>query len=467
MLKDHSCADLQPKLDKKSVKLAGFVHAIRKHGSIVFIDLRDSTGLCQIVVAPEYKQAYKIAESLGVETIIQVAGKVKKRPKGSDNPKLVSGKVEIEAEDINVLSKAKTPVFELDKDTINVNEEKRLQYRYLDLRSNRMKKNLELRHNINNYVRDFLSKQGFLEVETPYLTKGTPEGAREYVVPSRIEPGKFYVLPQSPQQFKQLLMVSGVEKYFQLVRCFRDEDQRKDRQAEFTQLDIEMAYVTEEDIMILIEQLMTEMVEDLFPKKKLLQSPFPVMSYNQAIKDYGTDRPDIRKNKNDPNELAFCWVKDFPLMEYKEKTKELTSTHHPFTKPRQEDIKLLDTEPEKVKAEAYDLVLNGWEIFGGSIRISDPKLQFKIFQVLGLEDKVIKERFGHMIQAFEYGVPPHGGIASGHDRLVALLAGEKNIREAIAFPKTGDGRDLMMQAPSAVDPKSLKELHIKTDIKKK
>lgn len=463
MLKDHYSADLKAKLAGKEVKLAGFVHARRKHGSIIFFDLRDTTGLTQVVFLPENKEAYDTAKDLGPETVVQITGKVKERPSGMINEKIVSGEVEIEATGIKVLSKAKTPVFAVDQDSIGINEAKRMKYRYLDLRTKRMTKNLKLRHQVNRFCRDFLDKQSFTEIETPDLTKGTPEGAREYIVPARLQPGKFYVLPQSPQQFKQLLMVSGIEKYFQIARCFRDEDQRGDRQAEFTQLDIEMAYVEQEDILVLTEQLLSEMIEELFPKKKITQSPFPRFTHEEAIKKYGTEKPDIRKDKKDPNELGFCWVTDFPLMEYGQESKQLTSTHHPFTKPRDEDIKLLDKSPEKVKAEAYDLALNGWEIFGGSIRITDPELQKKVFKILGLNDKEIEERFGHMLKAFEYGVPPHGGIASGQDRIISILANEKNIREVIAFPKTGDGQDLLMEAPSTISPALLKELNIKID----
>jgi len=461
MLKDHYCSDLNPRLVGETVKLAGFIHSRRDHGQIIFVDLRDSSGLCQIVFNPDNKELYRKADKLTPESVVLVIGKVKKRPKGMENKKIKSGQVEIDAQKLELLAKARTPVFEIGQDTRKVNLEKRFEYRYLDLRSKRMANNLKLRYQINSYCRQFLDRQGFIEVETPDLTKGTPEGAREFIVPSRLHQGQFYVLPQSPQQFKQLLMVSGIERYFQITRCFRDEDQRSDRQPEFTQLDIEMAYVDQDDIIILVEELVTELIGKLFPKKRFTETPFPRLTYRQAEEKYGSDRPDIRQNKKDPQEMGFVWVTDFPLMEYDLGEKKLRSTHHPFTMPLEKDIDRLEKEPEKVLAKAYDLVLNGVEVFGGSIRITDPELQRRVFRVLGLKDKEIENRFGHMLKAFEYGVPPHGGIASGQDRFIALLAGEKNINEVIAFPKTGDGSDLMMGAPSSISSKQLRELGIK------
>lgn len=461
MLKDHYCSELTVKLAGKKVELAGFIHSRRDHGQIIFIDLRDSSGLVQVVFDPEDKKICQQANKLTPESVVQIIGEVQKRPKGMENKKIASGKIEVRAEKLKVLAEAKTPVFEVNKDTRLIDEEKRLTYRYLDLRSKRMADNLKLRHQIITFIRQFLNEQGFLEVETPYLTKGTPEGAREYLVPSRLHLDQYYVLPQSPQQFKQLLMVGGIEKYYQIARCFRDEDPRGDRQQEFTQLDLEMAYITQEDILILTEQLLSELIEDLFPKKKITKLPFPRMTYQKAMKEYQTDAPDIRENPDDPNELGFVWVTDFPLMEWDGKGKQLQSSHHPFTKPREEDTDLLEKEPDKVLAEAYDIVLNGTEVGGGSIRISDHQLQKRVFKVLGLTDKVIEERFGHLLKAFRYGVPPHGGIAPGLDRLVMELTGEKNIREVIAFPKTGDGRDLMMGAPSKIPSEQLKEIGIK------
>ncbi len=460
MLKDHSARELTKKIAGKTVRLAGFVHSIRSHGKIIFIDLRDFTGLVQIVFDPENKEAHRAAKKLSGEYVVTIEGVVKERPSGMVNDDIVSGEVEIEAKKLEILSKAKTPPFEVDKDTRNVSEEKRLKHRYIDLRSQRMIENLRVRTKVIRFLTDFLIGQSFLEIETPYITKGTPEGAREYVVPSRLHKGNFYVLPQSPQQFKQLLMVSGVERYFQIAKAFRDEDPRADRQQEFTQLDIEMSYITQEDILTIVEQMMSEMIEELFPNKKITQLPFPRLTYQQAMKEYSSDSPNMKKSLEDPDELAFCWVTDFPLMEYSESEGKLVSTHHPFTAPNVEDISKLESQPEKVRAQAYDLVLNGYEVAGGSIRISDQKLQEKVFQILGLSDSEIKDKFGHMLEAFEYGVPPHGGIAGGLDRLVAEIANEDNIREVIAFPKTGDGRDLMMNAPSKISKKQLKELGI-------
>jgi aspartyl-tRNA synthetase len=466
MLKDHNASDLTSKIDGKEVRLAGFVHSIRSHGKIIFIDLRDFTGLTQIVFAPENKEAYREAQKLSGEFVVFVKGIVKKRPSGMINKEIVSGEVEIEAKELKILSKAKTPPFQVDKDTRDISEKKRLKHRYIDLRSKRMLENLKIRTKVIRYLTDFLIDSSFLEIETPYITKGTPEGAREYVIPSRLHKGEFYVLPQSPQQFKQLLMVSGIERYFQIAKAFRDEDPRSDRQQEFTQLDIEMSYVDQEDILAIVEQMISEMVEDLFPDKKIAKLPFPRLTYNQAMKEYASDSPNMKENLEDPNELAFCWVTDFPLMEFNENEKKLVSTHHPFTAPNKEDLDKLDNEPENVRAQAYDLVLNGYEVAGGSIRISNQDLQKKIFQILGLSDQEIDNKFGHMLEAFTYGVPPHGGIASGLDRLVAEIANEDNIREVIAFPKTGDGRDLMMSAPSEIDQKQLDELGIKFTEKK-
>jgi aspartyl-tRNA synthetase len=328
-----------------------------------------------------------------------------------------------------------------------------------------MKNNLQLRHQIITGLRHYFNQQGFWEIETPYITKGTPEGSREFIVPARLVPGEFYVLPQSPQQFKQLLMVSGVEKYYQVARCFRDEDQRGDRQAEFTQFDLEMSFIEQEDILQLIEGALIEMVKAAAPHKKILQTPFPRLSYAEAMAKYGCDKPDLRQDKNDPDELAFCWVLDFPLFEYSETEKKLVASHHPFTAPQPADIPLLDNEPQRVKAWAYDVVLNGNEVGGGSIRIHQRDLQNKIFQLLGLAEKEISERFGHILEAFEYGAPPHGGLALGLDRLVMILANEPSIREVIAFPKTGDSRDLMMGAPSSLPEKTLQEANIKAVIK--
>ncbi len=440
----------------------GWVEARRDMGKIIFIDLRDATGLVQVVFAlPEAGSVYDLAKELRSEYVIAVQGRVQKRTEKTINPKLATGTVEIAALDLRILNKSQTPPFELTNDTRSVNEETRLKYRYLDLRSERMQRNLILRDRVTTHLRDWLHDRGFLEIETPILTKGTPEGAREYLVPSRLHPGQFYVLPQSPQQFKQLLMVAGFDRYFQIARCFRDEDQRGDRQPEFTQLDLEMSFVDQEDILSLVEALFLDLVKTVAPEKHITQVPFPRLPYAEAMRKYNSDRPDIRKNKNDPQELGFCFVVDFPLFEWSEEEDKLVSTHHPFTAPRDEDVGLLEGAPEKALSKQHDFVLNGFEIAGGSIRIHRPDQQRQIFKILKLSEEEVERRFGHLLEAFSYGAPPHGGIAPGLDRLVMILAGEPNIREVMAFPKTGDARDPMMGAPSELPAKSLQEVHLK------
>lgn len=443
----------------QEVKVCGWVNTRRDHGKIVFIDLRDRTGLLQIVFVPG-SEAYNKISQIRPEWVLSVTGKINKRPEKLVNEKMITGTVEMLASDLEVFNEAKTPPFEIDKDTRGVDEELRLKYRYLDLRSPNMTANLLLRDKIMKFVRSYLWEREFKELETPLLTKSTPEGAREFVVPSRLYPGEFYVLPQSPQQFKQLYMVAGIEKYFQLPKCFRDEDQRGDRQPEFTQLDIEMSFVSQEDIWDLVEPMMIEMVEKFVPDGKIATKPFPHLTYAESMEKYGTDKPDLRQDKNDKKEFAFCWIIDAPLFKYSQTDKKLVSCHHPFTMPQEQDLAKLDTEPEKVRAYAYDLALNGSEIFGGSIRIHKKEIQNKIFDILGVSKEEKQRRFGHMLEAFEYGAPPHGGIAAGIDRVVAILAGEDAIREVIPFPKTGDAKDLMMGAPSSVSEQQLKDVHI-------
>lgn len=444
----------------EEVTLKGWVHVRRNMGKMIFIELRDRTGIIQVVFHPGNPDALAAAAELRSEFVVAIRGKVNKRPEKQVMADQPTGTVEFEALELTILNAAKTPPFELTSDTRAVDEELRLKYRYLDLRTERMRKNIELRHKVTKFFRDFLASKDFLEIETPILTKGTPEGSREYLVPSRLHAGKFYVLPQSPQQFKQLLMVGGMERYFQVARCFRDEDQRGDRQPEFTQLDMEMSFIEEEGIMSLVEEMLIKLVETCAPEKKIKQTPFPRISYAEALAKYGSDKPDLREDKNDPNELAFCWVVDFPLFERSESENRLVSAHHPFTAPRDGQAELLETAPEKVIAKAYDIVLNGYEIGGGSIRIHDRATQNRIFQILGLSDEEIQERFGHMLEAFEFGAPPHGGIAPGIDRIVMLLASEPNIREVITFPKTGDARDPMMGAPAPMPEPQLQEAHI-------
>jgi len=588
MLRTNTCGELTRKDNKKEVTLCGWTHTRRDHGGIIFIDLRDRYGITQIVFDPKHnKKTHSEAEHLRREDVIQIKGKVRPRGKGLENPKLKTGEIEVLVDQLNILNKAETPPIEVD-DRIEINEDMRLKYRYIDLRKPKMQKNLEIRHKAIKAVRDFFDKEGFLEIETPMLAKSTPEGARDYLVPSRVNPGKFYALPQSPQLFKQLLMVSGCDKYFQIVKCFRDEDLRADRQPEFTQIDVEMSFIDQEDIYDVNERLMK------YIWKKVLnidvKTPFKRITYQEAMDKYGTDKPDIRfgleltditnivknsdfkvftdniksggivkainvKNsplsrkeidelisfvqiydakglawikvtdkglessivkflnekiqkelikklkaqKNDlllfvsdhkhfivnaalgalrdhlakklnlikPNTYEFIWATDFPLIEYDENEQKHVAVHHPFTSPKDEDIKLLDKEPEKAKAKAYDLTLNGVEIGGGSIRIHKREIQEKIFKVLGISQKEAQNKFGFLLDAFKYGAPPHGGIAFGMDRIVAILTNNESIREVIAFPKTKNAESLMEGSPSEVDEKQLKELNIKLDIVKK
>ncbi len=442
----------------RTVRLNGWVHVRRDMGKIIFVHLRDRSGQAQIVFGPDNPD-YDVAKTLRDEFVVEIEGQVVARSAKNVNPNLPTGKVEVQSTKLTILAQAATPPFPLG-DTKPVNEDARLTYRYLDLRSERMNANLRFRSNVAMFMRNYLTHEGFIEIETPYITKGTPEGAREYIIPSRLQPGKFYVLPQSPQQFKQLLMVAGMERYFQIARCFRDEDQRGDRQPEFTQLDLEMSFVDQDEVFDLTEKLFTALVAELCPEKKITAKPFPRIPYAEAMKKWGSDKPDIRKDTNDPNELGFCFIVDSPLFEYSAMDKKLVSTHHLFTAPQDSDVALLDTDPTKAKGKQYDFVLNGFEIAGGSIRIHDQALQRKVFKILQLTDEEIETRFGHMLRAFSYGVPPHGGIAPGLDRIVMILRNEPNIREVMAFPKTGDGRDLMMGAPSELPPNALREAHI-------
>jgi aspartyl-tRNA synthetase len=443
----------------QEVEVSGWVHARRDMGKLIFIDLRDRTGLLQVVFWS--KDVVAKANALRPEFVVTIKGKVSERPEKMRNPKLATGGIELSAADLEILNESKTPPFELDKDTMPVSEELRLKYRYLDLRTERMQRNLILRDKVTTQFRDFLHKNNFIEVETPCLTKGTPEGSREYIVPSRLHAGKYYVLPQSPQQFKQLLMVAGLERYFQVARCFRDEDQRGDRQPEFTQVDLEMSFVEQEDVMRLVEELALDVVRTVTPEKKITQTPFPRLTYAEAVAKYGNDKPDLRVNKDDPNELAFCWVVDFPFFE---KTDEggWTFTHNPFSapQPKYRDNLMSKTDIGGILTTQYDLVLNGYEIAGGSIRNHRSEALRKVFEIMALDEEQISTRFGHMLEAFEFGAPPHGGLAFGFDRLVMLLAGEPNIREIIAIPKTGDARDLMMGAPSDLPEAQLKEANI-------
>jgi len=465
MYKTENCGKLNLKFKNKEVTLAGWVNSKRDHGKVIFIDLRDFSGIVQLVITPENKEIYKLTESIGPEFVIQAKGKLQERPDGMKNPNVPTGEVEVLVTALKIFSSSKTPPFEIDKDTSKVKEEIRLKYRYLDLRSERMKNNLKKRYEVIQYFRDYLKKENFVEVNTPILSKSTPEGARDYLVPSRLHKGKFFALPQSPQQYKQLLMLAGVERYFQIAPCFRDEDARADRHpGDFYQLDMEMAFVEREDVLEMTEKMFTEMIKKLFPEKKITESPWPRLKHKEVIKKYKSDKPDLRKDKKDKNELAFAWIIDFPLFVKQTKEdffhgagKEWAPSHHMFTAPKEEDLDMLNKDPGKVHSYQYDLVLNGFELGGGSIRISDRKIQEKIYDLIGFSEKD-KEKFKHLLTAFQYGVPPHGGIAPGVDRLLAIVIGEPNLREVTPFPLSGDGRDPMMGSPSEVDKKQLKEL---------
>ena len=454
----------------KEVEMAGWVAGRRDHGKIIFVDLRDRSGITQLVFTPKDKEIYETGNTLRSEWVIRVKGLVQRRPSGMENDDLPTGKHEIQVTHIEVLAQSETPPFSLDTDGSDVGEETRMQYRYLDIRRPRLTNNLRMRHLVQQYIREFLSARDFVEVETPVLGKSTPEGARDYLVPSRLRPGAFYALPQSPQQYKQLLMVAGIERYFQIVRCFRDEDTRGDRQPEFTQLDIEMSFIEQQDILDLAEEMLIGLVRALYPDAMLTldkNGRMPRLTYREAMDTYKTDRPDLRKNTEDLKELAFGIITDFPAFEWKEQEKRWDAVHHPFTMPQVSDVgefnEQFEKDPAQIMAYQYDIVLNGYEIAGGSIRIHESELLTRIFEVMGNKRKDIEEKFGHLLKAFQYGVPPHGGIAFGFDRLMMVLQNEPSIREVIAFPKTGDGRDLMMGAPSEVDAAQLKELHIKVD----
>ena len=456
MLRTHNCGQLSVNEVGKEATLTGWVASRRDHGKLIFIDMRDRYGLTQVVFIPkEAPEAYKLAVDLRSEFVIKVTGIVNRRPGNTVNPKLSTGEVEVLVKSLEILNPSLTPPFEIEDD-LDITEELRLKYRYLDLRRKKVFKNFIMRHNLYKIIRAFLAGQSFIESETPILTKSTPEGARDYLVPSRLNPGEFYALPQSPQLFKQILMVSGIDRYYQIAKCFRDEDLRADRQPEFTQLDLEMSFVDEEDIFGIIERLMQLIFKEI--SRLDIPIPFPRMSYAEAQSKYATDKPDLRKDLN--TEFAFVWIKDFPLFKYNEEEKRWESEHHPFTSPAPQDLGILENEPQKVKSRSYDLVLNGVELGSGSIRIHNQQLQERIFKIIGIDKDEAHKRFGFLLEAFQFGAPPHGGFAFGIDRLLAILAGESSIREVITFPKTQKAFCPLTSAPSEVDINQLKELSL-------
>jgi len=442
--------------EKQTVTLCGWVHRRRDHGKLIFIDIRDRYGVTQVVFVPGVsKEAHDTAQRLGPEFVVKVTGEVAARSERNVNKDIPTGEVELCAQQLEILNPSKNPVFEIDDDG-EVGEELRLTYRYLDLRRQKVAEALKVRHRLCSVIHRELDREGFLNIETPVLTKSTPEGARDFLVPARMTPGAFFALPQSPQLFKQMLMVAGMDKYYQIVKCFRDEDLRADRQPEFTQLDMEMSFVTQEDIFEVTERLFKAVFKEV--KGIDLPTPFPRMTHAQAMASYQSDKPDIR---NDKNEFAFLWVVDFPLFKYNEEEKRWDSEHHPFTSLLPEDKALFEAgDYGRVRSCAYDLVLNGNEIGSGSVRIHDRDVQRKIFEIIGIDEDEAQKRFGFLLRAFEYGAPPHAGVAYGIDRLTTLLTGLDSIRDVIAFPKTQKGSCLVTDAPSSVDPDQLMQLGI-------
>jgi len=454
VLRTHTCGDIRKEDIGKEVILCGWVDSRRDHGKLIFIDVRDRYGLTQVIFLPKPNiETYEKAKKLRNEDVVRIKGEVNARPTKTENPKIPTGFVEVCVKDLEILSPAEDLPFNVE-DNMDPGEDVRLTHRYLDLRRKKVFEKFILRHKLNQGFREFLNDKGFLEIETPFLTKSTPEGARDYLVPSRLQPNKFYALPQSPQLFKQILMVGGLDRYYQIVRCFRDEDLRKDRQPEFTQLDMEMSFVDEEDIIGIVE----EMVVSVFSKAlgKDIKAPFLRIPHKEAMQKYGTDKPDIGSG-----DFRFLWVVDFPLFEYNDLERDWQPSHHPFTAPRQEDIQWLDKDLSKVRSRSYDLVLNGEEIGSGSVRIHNLDLQKKIFQILKISEEKAEEKFGFLLRAFKYGAPVHAGAAFGLDRLCAIISGSESIRDVIAFPKTQRGVCPLSDAPTPVDDKQLKELYLR------
>jgi len=449
----------------KEVELAGWVDARRDHGKLIFIDLRDEKGLVQLVFSAKDEKLRKQADELRPEWVIRIRGKASKRPDNMINADLETGKVEVAVKDLEVLAESKTPPFPLDSDGYEIEEELRLRYRYLDLRRERLQKNIRLRSEFVRRVREFLFNKDFIEIETPLLTKATPEGARDFIVPARLQQGKFFALPQSPQQYKQLLMMAGFERYFQIARAIRDEDLRAERGFEHTQIDMEMSFVERKDVMALNEEMMIAVFEAM--GATIREKPFPIFTQKEAMEKFGEDKFDMRTEKEkEKNVLAFAWVVDFPFFEddkYMVNGGGWTFSHNPFSAPASEaDEKLLlaGKEIEKITSSQYDLVCNGYEVGGGSIRSNKSEVLKAVLNIIGYDDKAVKKDFGHMLEAFEYGAPPHGGIAHGVERLIMILTGEEYLREVQAFPQTGSGRTSVMDAPSEIDKKHLDELGI-------
>ena len=454
------------KNENQTIELMGWVENRRDHGKLIFIDFRDRSGTAQIVFVPAVmKEGQEIASRLRSEWVVRVVGEAKRRPKGMENPDVPCGAFEVTATELEVLSEAATPPFPLTTEGYDIEEEVRLKYRYLDLRRERMRKNIRLRHKVTSLAREYLDNNDFVEIETPLLSKASPEGARDFLVPSRLQQGKFFALPQAPQQYKQLLMIAGFERYYQIARALRDEDLRGDRQFEHTQIDLEMSFVSEGDVRAMVEGMMIHIAESC--GKKIWKKPFPVFTHEEATEKFGADKFDLRDEPKDKNTLAFAWVIDFPLFEFDKNTKRFIFAHNPFSAPKSEHVdKLMQGKDlEILRAQQYDLVCNGLELASGGVRISNPEVQRKVFEVMGLNNEEIETRFGHMLEAYTFGAPPHAGMAPGLDRLVSVLAGESAISEVIAFPKTRGGRDPMMDAPSEVSSEQLRELGL--SIKKK
>ena len=456
--------DLGAKVGQE-VSISGWVDIRRDQGKMIFFDFRDVTGYVQGVVLSGNKETLEKAKEVRSEWVLKVNGKVNRRPDKNIQKDKQNGEIELEILSIEILNPASTPPFDVRADGRDINEEVRLKYRYQDLRRPRLQKNIVNRHKVLLHVRNAFSKEGFSEIETPLLSATTPEGSRDFIVPSRLDMGAFYSLPQSPQQYKQLLMASGFERYFQFARCMRDEDTRGDRQPEFTQLDMEMSFVEQKDVMAMNEKVILDLVKNLYPEKQIQQEPIPVMSYKEVMEKYGSDKPDIRKDKDNPNELAFLWVVDFPMFEKDDRGK-WTFTHNPFSAPKPEHMESLmkGENVAEILTTQYDLVLNGSEIGGGSIRNHNPEALRSTFKIMSYEDEKIERNFGHMLAALGSGTPPHGGMAWGFDRLMMILENEPNIREVIAFAKTGEGRDPMMGAPGKVSDEQLEELGIKIEV---